>query len=144
MSLIKYNRVFPTMWGSFFDDDSQNLPSVLNWPDVHALQGLDMYETDDELIVKASVPGVPEDKVEITVEGNILTIKAEFEETKEEKDKKKVVYKSSRQSSFNYSTSLPRLVDGSKAIAEVENGVVKVVIPKTEEEKPKRIEVKKK
>ncbi len=143
MSLIKYNRVFPTIWGSFFDDDSP-VPSVLNWPDVSTLQGLDMYETDDELVIKASVPGVPEDKVEVTVEGNILTIKAEHEETKEEKDKKKVIYKSTRQSSFNYTTNLPRLVDGSKAVAEVENGVVKVVIPKTEEEKPKKIAVKKK
>lgn len=144
MSLIKYNRIFPTVWGSFFDDDSNLVPSVLNWPDVSTLQGLDMYETDNELVVKASVPGVPEDKVEVTVEGNILTIKAEHEETKEEKDKKRVVYKSTRQSSFNYSTNLPRMVDGSKAVAEVENGVVKVVIPKAEEEKPKKIAIKKK
>lgn len=133
MSLIKYNRIFPTA-----------VSPIINWQDLTPAQGIDMYETDDELVVKAPVPGVPEDKVEITVEGNILTIKAEFEETKEEKEKKKVVYKSTRQSSFNYSTSLPRMVDGSKAVAEVENGVVKVTIPKAEEEKPKKIEVKKK
>ena len=47
-------------------------------------------------------------------------------------------------SSFSYSTSLPRMVDAAGADAEVENGVVKVTIPKLEEEKPKRIEVKKK
>ena len=58
--------------------------------------------------------------------------------------KKKVVYKSSRQMSFHYSTSLPRRVDASRADAEVENGVVKVTIPKVEEEKPKKIVVKKK
>lgn len=143
MALVKYNRLFPTVWSSFFDDDNL-VPSVLNWPEVSGVQGLDMYETDDEIVVQAAVPGVPEDKVEVTIEGNILTIKAEHEETKEEKDKKKVIYKSTRQSSFNYSTNLPRLVDGSKAVAEVENGVVKVVIPKTEEEKPKKIAVKKK
>lgn len=143
MSLIKYNRFFPTVWSPLFDDDTA-IPSVANWQDITSAQGIDMYETDNELVVKASVPGIPENKVEVTVEGNILTIKAEFEETTEEKDKKKVVYKSTRQSSFNYSTSLPRMVDGSKAVAEVENGVVKVVIPKAEEEKPKRIEVKKK
>jgi len=135
MPLIKYNRIFP--------DDTAMSP-VINWQDLTSTQGIDMYETNDELVVKAPVPGVPEDKVEVTVEGNILTIKAEFEETKEEKDKKKVVYKSTRQSTFNYSTSLPRMVDGSKAVAEVENGVVKVIIPKAEEEKPKKIEVKKK
>ena len=143
MSLIKYNRIFPTTWGQMFNDDTAMSP-IINWQDLTTTQGMDMYETDDELVVKAPVPGIPEDKVEVTVEGNILTIKGEYEETKEEKDKKKVVYKSSRQSSFNYSTSLPRMVNGAKAVAEVENGVVKVTIPKAEEEKPKKIEVKKK
>lgn len=142
MSLIRYNKILPTFWGSFFDDDT-NFPSIFNWPDSNANQGLEVYETDNDIVVKAAVPGVPEDKIEVTVEGNILTIKGEYEETKEEKEKKKVVYKSFRQSSFNYSTSLPRLVDGSKATAEVENGVVTVTVPKVEEEKPKKIQVKK-
>ena len=44
---------------------------------------------------------------------------------------------------INYSTSLLRMVDGTKAVAEVENGVVKVTIPKAEEEKPRKIVVKK-
>ena len=146
MSLIKYNRVFPTFLGSFFDDEGSptSLMNWSNWPELSSSQGLELYETDNEVIAKAAVPGIPEDKVEVTVEGNILSIRADYEETKEEKDKKKVVYKSTRQTSFNYSTSLPRMVDGSKAVAEVENGVVKVTIPKTEEEKPRKIEVRKK
>jgi HSP20 family protein len=146
MSLIKYNRVFPTFLGSFLDGEESpsSLMNWSNWPELSSSQGLELYETDNEVIAKAAVPGVPEEKVEVTVEGNILSIKADHEETKEEKDKKKVVYKSTRQTSFNYSTSLPRMVDGSRAVAEVENGVVKVTIPKAEEEKPKKILVKKK
>jgi HSP20 family protein len=54
------------------------------------------------------------------------------------------VYKSTRQTSFSYSTNLPRIVDPSKAEAEVEQGVLKITIPKSEEDKPKKIEVKKK
>lgn len=141
MSLMRYNRVFPVL-GSIFDDDSV-LPSAINWPDLSSSQGLELYETDNAVVAKAAVPGIPEDKVEVTVEGNILTIKAEYEESKEEKDEKKVIYKSTRQTSFNYSTSLPRMVDGSKATAEVENGVITITIPKAEEEKPKKIAVKK-
>jgi HSP20 family protein len=104
--------------------------------------GIDIYETDDSVIVEAQVPGIKQEDVSITVEGNILTITAEHIE--KEEDKKKVVYKSTRQTSFHYATTLPRMVNANKAEAEVENGLVKVTIPKAEEEKPKRIVVKKK
>lgn len=138
MKLVKWNSLSP-MWPTMLDDE--NWPS---WPDLSSTaKGLDVYETQDSVVVEAAVPGVPEDKVEVSIEGNVLTINAQFEETEEKKKKKTTVYKSTRQSSFTYSTNLPRMVDATKANAEVENGVVKVTIPKTEEEKPKRIEVKK-
>lgn len=140
MKLVKWNKDFP--FPSIFDDDDFWSFSPVNFNAQDS--GLNMYETDDTVVVEASVPGVPEDEVNVSIEGNILTISADFEETDEEKEKKKVVYKSSRRSSFRYSTNLPRMVVGSEAEAEVENGVVKVTIPKSEEEKPKRIEVRKK
>ncbi len=138
MAIIKWNRTYPTLWPSMLDDD------LLDWPNLSSDKGLNVYETDDAVVVEAAVPGIPEDKVEVTVEGNILTISGTHDENQEEKDKKKVVYKSSRQTSFSYSTSLPRMVDSTKAAAEVENGVVKVTVPKMEEEKPKKISVTKK
>lgn len=124
--------------------DEDNWPTLSNWPDSMQQGGLDIYETAGDVVVEAQVPGIPQDKVEVLVEGNVLTIKAELKETEEEKNKKQVVYKSSRQTCFNYSTSLPRMVDSSKAQAVVEDGVVKVIIPKVEEEKPKKINVTKK
>lgn len=137
MKLVRWNKPY-SYWPSIFDED------FFEWPSISEEKGLNIYETDSEVVVEAAVPGIPENEVEVTVEGNVLTISAEHEETEEEKDKKKTVYKSTRQTSFNYSTSLPRAVDGSKAMAEVENGVVKVIVPKTEETKPKKIEVTKK
>lgn len=137
MAIVKWKSNYPT-WPNFFDDD------FLNWPDLSDSTQMDVYETDSAVVVEAAVPGVPEDSVDVTVEGNVLTISANHEETDEEKDKKKVVYKSSRKTSFSYSTSLPRTVDSTKAEAEVENGVVKITIPKTSEEMPKRIKIKKK
>lgn len=141
MKLVKWNNFSP-MWPSIFDED--DWPFSKDWPVLSTNKNLDIYETEDSVIVEAAVPGIPEDKVEVSIEGNVLTISAEHEETEEEKKKKKTVYKSSRQTSFSYSTNLPRMVDAAKAVAEVENGVVKISVPKAEEEKPKRIEVKKK
>ena len=140
MAIIKWKDPFQQVFPTYFLDE--NWP--VKWTDLSSATGLNIYETDDAVVVEASVPGVPEDLVDVTVEGNVLNISAEFEDTQEEKDRKKVVYKSNRQSSFTYTTSLPRMVDSTKAEAVVENGVVKVTIPKLEEEKPKKIIVKKK
>lgn len=140
MAIIRWNRPMPSVWPSFFDEDFFN-----NWPEISTVEkGLNIYETDENVIVEASVPGVPENKVDVSIEGNVLTVSASHEETEEEKDQKTVVYKSSRQRSFTYSTNLPRMVDSTSASAEVENGVVTITIPKTEEDKPKKIEVTKK
>ena len=137
MAIIKWHSPRPTPWPSFYDD-------FFDWPNLSDSTDLDVYETDNAVVVEAAVPGIPEDKVDVTIEGNVLTITATYEETEEEKEKKKTIYKSSRQSTFNYSTSLPRSVDSTKAVAEVENGVVKVTVPKSESEKPKKIQVTKK
>jgi len=141
MAVIKWNR-----WGfpKMFDDS--DWPTLTGWNDFMDFntRGIDIYETNDSVVVEAQVPGIKEDDVEVTIEGNVLTINASAEETEEEKSKKKTVYKSTRQYCFNYSTSLPRMVQGDKAEAEVENGVVRITIPKTEKEKPNKIEIKKK
>lgn len=140
MKLVKWGRYGP-WWPSLLDDEDWSLSS--DWPELSTSKGLDIYETDDAVVVEAAVPGVPEDKVDVTVEGNVISISAEHKEEEEEK-KKKRTYKSSRQTSFNYSTSLPRMVDSDNAKAEVKNGVVKITVPKTEKDKPKKVEVKKK
>lgn len=140
MAIIKWKDPFQQIFPTYFLEE--------DWParltDLSSATGLNIYETDESVVVEASVPGVPEDLVEVTVEGNVLNISAAYEDTQEEKDKKKVVYRSNRQSTFSYTTSLPRMVDSAKAEAVVENGVVKVTIPKLEEERPKKITVKKK
>ncbi|GIW69381.1 MAG: hypothetical protein KatS3mg101_0128 [Patescibacteria group bacterium] len=140
MAIVKWNK-----WGlpSVFGDDFW--PSFPRWEEItETPSGMDIYETDDAIVVEAQVPGIKEENLEVTLEGNILTIKAEQTESEEEKKKKKAVYKSTRQTSFTYSTSLPRVVDAEGASAEIENGVVKVTIPKTEAEKPRKLEIKKK
>lgn len=138
MKLVKWSNMQP-VWPSFFDEEDWPFNSNFT----NSNNGIDIYETDESVVVEAMVPGIPEDKINVTIEGNVLNITANYEEKEEDSDKKKM-YKKSRQTSFSYSTSLPRMVDGSKADAEVENGIVKIVVPKTEQEKPKRIEIKSK
>jgi HSP20 family protein len=123
----------PTNWFDFWSQD---------FPDIQARDGLDVYETDNEIVVEAAVPGIPEKDVNITYEDGILRIKANSQETDEKKSKKKTVHKQQRVVSFDYMTTLPRSVDINKISAEVTDGVVTVTAPISSKGKPKRIEVK--
>jgi HSP20 family protein len=139
MAIVKLNPFTPWVNDRFFslweDDDN-------NWPMVKVTDGLDVYETDTEVIVKAAVPGIPADKVEVTFEDGVLRIKAQAEETDEDKKGKKVVYRQQFRSYFDYTTNLPRAVDGGKIVAEVKDGVITIKAPIAEAAKPKKILVK--
>lgn len=122
--------------------------SLWDWPDVWDEElpmvvdrGLDVYETEDSVVVKASVAGVDPAKVEVTFEKGVLWIRAAEEE--EERKGKKYYSKTSR--SYNYKVAVPGNIDVSREpTAEVENGVVNVTFAKAEEAKPKKIAVRKK
>ena len=103
---------------------------------------LDMVETDESLVVEASLPGISPDEVDISVVGNILTIKGEHEEKKEEKEEGKYHFLERRYGAFQRTVTLPADVSADKADASFQNGVLKLTLPKVEEAKPKRIEVK--
>ncbi len=138
MSLVRLTPFSPWISDRFlpFTDDEDT------WPQMRITEGLDVYETDTEVIVKAAVPGVPADKVDVTFEDGVLRIQAKIEESKEEKEKKKVVYRQQKVSYFDYTTTLPRAVDGNTISAEVTDGVVTVKAPIAQEAKPKKIAVK--
>ena len=105
-------------------------------------EGLTVYETDNEVVVKANIAGVPADKVDVSIESGMMTIKAEHEETEEEKKKKKVVYRQARKARYLYTSSMPCPVKADKAEAVVQDGVITVTVPKAEIAKPKKIKVK--
>ncbi|MBP7967536.1 Hsp20/alpha crystallin family protein [Candidatus Woesebacteria bacterium] len=113
-----------------------------HWPTMTMTDGIDVYEEGDKVCVKAPVPGIPAENVDIEFENGVLRIKARYEEKQEEKDKKRVVYKQERISAFEYTTTLPRPVDAKSIEAEVVDGVLKVTATIAEEAKPKKIPVK--
>lgn len=102
---------------------------------------VDMYETDDEVVVKATLPGIKPEELEITVTGNVLTLKGEVKE-EEKVEKANYICQERRFGMFRRDLTLPVDVDVDKAKAEFENGVLTLTLPKVEEVKPKRLEIK--
>lgn len=116
-------------------------PSILEDDWFEERNNLTVYETDDELVVRANIAGVPAEKVDISIDGGIITIRAEHQESEEEKSKRKVVYKEARHAQYLYTTNVPCPIQSEKAKAEVSDGVLTLSIPKAEEAKPKKIKV---
>ncbi len=101
---------------------------------------VDMYETDDAYVVKASLPGIKPEDIEITVVGDTVTIKGEVK-AEEHEEKRNYIYRERRTGRFMRSLTLPGVVT-EDAKAEFDNGVLTLTLPKPEERKAKRIKVK--
>jgi len=102
---------------------------------------LDMYQTDNDVVVKAALPGFKADDVQINVTGDVLTIRGEMKHEDEQKDKAWHI-REHRWGSFERSISLPTDVVSEKAQADFDNGILTITLPKAEEVKPKTITVK--
>jgi len=102
---------------------------------------LDMYQTNDEVVVKAVLPGVKPEDIHITVANGVLTIRGEV---KEEKVNEDAIYhiRERRSGMITRSVQLPVTVNVDKAKAEYENGILTLILPKVEEVRPKTISVK--
>jgi len=102
---------------------------------------VDVAENEEGFVVRASVPGINPDDVEITFEDNVLTIKGEITE-EEEKEEENYHIRERRSGSFGRCIRFPVEVNAEAVEATYTNGVLTLNIPKVEEVKPKRIEVK--
>ena len=102
---------------------------------------IDMYQTDDEVVVRAALPGFKADEVQINVTGDVLTLRGEMRQ-EEEKKERAWHMREQRWSSFERSISLPTEVKADNAVADFENGILTITLPKAEEVKPKTITVK--
>ena len=102
---------------------------------------VDMFETENDVVIKASLPGLKAENVEINVTGEMLTIKGETREKSEVKEKAYHI-REQRWGSFERSVALPTTVLSDKAKAEFEDGILTITLPKAEEVKPKTITVK--
>jgi HSP20 family protein len=102
---------------------------------------VDMYQTEDEVVVRAALPGFKADEVQINVTGDVLTLRGEMKQEEEKNDKAWHI-REHRWGSFERSIALPTDVKADKAVADFENGILTITLPKAEEVKPKTITVK--
>ncbi len=102
---------------------------------------IDMYETDNDVVVKTSLPGVNPDDVDVTVTGNTLTIKGKTKSDVDETEGS-YHYRERRYGMFQRTVTLPTEVEAGKADADFEDGVLTLRLPKVEEAKPKQISIK--
>jgi len=120
-------------------DDAFTRPLTLR--DGWSAPAIDMYQTDDEIVVKASLPGIKADEVQINITGEVLTLKGETKQVEEKKDKAWHM-REQRWGVFERAVALPTVVVADKAKAEFENGILTITLPKAEEVKPKVINIK--
>ncbi|KRT73098.1 MAG: heat shock protein Hsp20, HSP20 family protein [Candidatus Rokubacteria bacterium CSP1-6] len=116
------------------------------WDEFPALAGewtpsLDLSETKDALVVKAEIPGIDPKEIEVSLQDQVLTIKGEKRQEKEEKDEHYFRMERSY-GGFVRSIRLPVPVDGSKVSATFKNGLLTVKLPKTPAAKGTTIPVK--
>lgn len=124
------DRLFDNIYGrGWRDNDFIDAPSM------------DMYQTPNDIVVKASLPGMKADDIQISVVGDVLTLRGETRVEEEVKDASYHI-RERRSGSFARSIPLPASVQADKAKAEFENGVLTLTLPKAEEMKPKTITVK--
>jgi HSP20 family protein len=102
---------------------------------------VDIYQTDEEVVIRAALPGIKAGDVQISVTGDVVTIKGEMKEKTDSKEKSYHI-REQRYGSFERILSLPTAVVSDKAKAEFEDGVLIISLPKAEEVKPKTITVK--
>lgn len=101
----------------------------------------DIYEDGDFLVLKAEIPGMTRDDIQVNVSGDMVTISGEKKQ--EEKIEKQHYHRVERSfGSFRRTFSLPDYVESDKAEASFKKGILEVRIPKSEERKVRKIEVK--
>jgi HSP20 family protein len=126
------NRLFNT----FFDAPTTgNGGTPRRW-----IPAMDLVETEGDFVLKADLPGLTEEDVNIEVEENVLTVSGERKSEHEDKSEGYVRVERSY-GSFRRSLTLPKGVDAEAVTANFDNGVLEVHIPKPEERKPRRVSI---
>ena len=106
-----------------------------------AMPSIDLYQTEDAVVVKAALPGLKPEDVQLSVTGDTLTLRGEFKQESEQNDATYHI-REHYSGQFERSVLLPIEVQSEKAKAEFENGLLTISLPKAEAVKPKTITIK--
>ena len=131
--LTSLRREMDRLWENFFGE--RPLPKI--WEREWA-PSLEMSETKDNFVVKAEVPGIDAKDIDISLTGDVLTIKGEKRQEKEEDYH--LVERS--YGSFSRSVRLPAEVESDRIKASYKNGILNITLPKSEKVKAKEVKIK--
>ena len=104
------------------------------------LPAVDVWETENEIVLSFDLPGIPEDKISVELDDNVLTVSGERERADQQTGERFYRYER-RFGSFARSVTLPAGVNEEAIKADYRDGVLEVRVPKPEEQKPKRIQI---
>jgi HSP20 family protein len=116
-------------------------PEHPRWHGVEFVPSFDLYEKDNNYVIKAELPGVKKDDLNISVEGNVVNLSGK-KSSEHEEEGGDYYMKESSYGSFSRSIRMPGEVDDEKAEAEFKDGILTLTLPKKEEEKGRRIKIK--
>jgi len=134
----RFRREIERMFDEFFSEE--RFPALFRTERVIKFPALDVYDEGDKIVVKAELPGLTKDDVEIIVRDRELIIKGE--KKKEEEIKEENYYYSERSfGKFSRTIRLPTDIKLDEVKAKFRNGVLEIELPKVEEARPKEIKV---
>ncbi len=133
-ALTKKNNLSPSVFDDFFRPWNEWFTNGGSWDRALTVPSANIIEEKDSYKVSVAAPGLKKNDFNIDVEGNMLTISSEKEETKEDKEAQ-YTRKEYNYSSFSRSFTLPEEVNQDKIEAQYEDGVLKLTLPKKEEAK---------
>jgi HSP20 family protein len=134
MAVTKATERMPSVFDDFFKPWNEWFDNGGLWGRTMTVPAVNITENKDEYLVSVAVPGMKKDDFKIDVDGNMLTISSEKEETREEKEKR-FTRKEYNYSLFSRSFTLPDEVNKEKIEAKYEDGVLKLILPRKEEAK---------
>lgn len=125
------------MWRRFGDNagGSAENPHIEGWA-----MPLDVVQKGDDTVIRASMPGVAPDNIQVSIEDNVLTIRGQTSEAHEEKNGNYLM-RERRSGSFHRALRLPDSVDPDKAHPHYQNGVLTITIPKAEAKRARQLEI---
>ncbi len=126
-----------------FNDMDRLFHSFLDDTVNHRAPSVDVREEEGRYLLEAELPGLTEKDIDVKVEDNLLTITSAQVEVKQEEKKNGYLMKERRSASFRRSFVLPKDAEKEKIEANFKNGLLTLEIPKTEQAKPRKIDVKK-
>lgn len=137
--LRRADSLFDRVWRGFWVQPASATSRSWSIP-------IDIVDDDERLIVSASLPGLKSDDIKVSVDGNVLTVRAEAssesESSHENENEAGYLVRERRHGSFARSIRLPKSVDREKIESRYQDGVLRVELPKVPEQTPREIEVK--